>query len=229
MINAIAIDDEPLALSIIQNFCEKVEDVNLLKTFTNPTEALKYLQNYPVDLIFLDIHMPSISGIDLYLSLNQKCMVVFVTAHSQYAVEGFNLQALDYLLKPFTYNRFVQAIDKARDECSHLQNQTSNQQFLFIRADYALVKVTIDEILFIEGMDDYLRIHLDGLKSITTRMTMKYILEKLPSADFIRVHRSYIVPVKRIERINKKVISVGGNSIPIGNSYEEEVIKKLNS
>jgi DNA-binding LytR/AlgR family response regulator len=223
MIKAIAIDDELPALKIIELFCERTGLVELQKTFSKPTEALKHLRKFPTDLLFLDINMPAMSGIELYKSIEQNTMVIFTTAYSEFAVEGFNLNAVDYLLKPYTYERFLQAVNKAKELSSTPMAVEKNlEQFLFVRADYSLVKIAIKEITLIEGLDDYLKIHLETGKNVVTRMTMKGILEKLPSTDFIRVHRSFIIPVHKVETVRKKIIYVSGKEIPIGSSYEEE-------
>lgn len=223
---AIAIDDEPLALSIIENFCSNVDFIELEKTFTKPSEALKYLRKYPVDLIFLDIQMPSISGIEFYKEIQQDTQVIFTTAHSQYAVEGFNLNASDFLLKPFTSERFLQAVNKAREYYNYQRKKEDvSSQHIFIRADYSLLKINIDDILFIEGLDDYLKIHIQGQKTIVTRMTMKAISEKLPAKEFIRVHRSFIIPFNKISHIRNKTIFIPGGEIPIGGSYEAAFLK----
>jgi DNA-binding LytR/AlgR family response regulator len=224
MIKALAIDDEPLALSVIEAFCSQLDYIDLQKTFTKPNEALKHLKKYPVDLLFLDIHMPALTGIDFYKNIEQNTLVIFCTAHGQYAVEGFNLNALDYLLKPFTLDRFKQATEKARDYFSQLGSQKSIEH-LFVRADYSLQKISIHDILYIEALDDYLKIYLYQQKTIVARMTMKSMLEKLPAADFMRVHRSFIVPVKRVESLRNKALQVADKKIPVGNSYEEEVLK----
>jgi len=221
-LKAIAIDDEPPALKILEEFCSKVDAVDLEKTFTKPHEALKHLNKYPVDLLFLDIKMPSMSGIQFYKSITQNTSVIFTTAYSEYAVDGFNLSAIDYLLKPFTFERFAAAINKAR-EYYDLIHQKSDfaQRYFFIRADYKLIKITFGDILFVEGLDDYLKIHLENNKPIVARITMKAILEKLPGNEFVRVHRSYIVPLSRIESVKTKMISLANEEIPIGSSYEE--------
>lgn len=226
MIKAIAVDDEPPALKILESFCKQTDLITLEKTFTKPSEAQKYLKRFPVDLLFLDIQMPSLSGLDFYKSVQQETMVIFTTAHSQFAVEGFNLSAVDFLLKPFTLERFLQAVNKASDFYNYTHNsERSQNQFLFVRADYSLIKIAIPDILFIEGLDDYLKIHLYNQKTIVTRMTMKAIMEKLPAKEFIRVHRSFILPFSRIENVRNKVITVAGTEIPIGSSYEEEFFK----
>ena len=199
---AIAIDDEPLALKIIDSFCQMNEKVQLVKTFLKPKDALKYLENFPVDLIFLDIQMPSVSGIDFYKELKRDIMVIFTTAHSEYAIEGFNLNAIDYLLKPFTGERFEQAVAKAIDYFTYTTNTgVVKQPFIYVRADYSLIKIDLQDVIYIEGLNDYLRIHLKNAKPVVARMTLKAIMEKLPSSEFLRVHRSYIVSLSSVQKI----------------------------
>lgn len=222
MIKAIAIDDEPPALKVVESFCSQADNIELQKTFTSPNEALKYLRKFPVDLIFLDINMPSITGIDFYKSLERETMVIFTTAYSEYAVEGFNLNAVDYLLKPFTQERFQQAIKKANDYYAYSRQLPGTvNQSLYIRADYSLIKINYDDIVLIESLDDYLKIYLTNEKIIVARMTMKSMVEKLPAVDFIRVHRSFIVPFSKINHVRNKIISIFGKDIPIGGNYEE--------
>jgi DNA-binding LytR/AlgR family response regulator len=221
MITAIALDDEPPALSIVENFCSRVDFIDLVKTFTNPNEALKHLNKFPVDLLFLDIRMPSVTGFQFRKQVPQEMMVIFTTAYSEYAVEGFNVNAVDYLLKPFTFDRFLQAVNKAQDFYKFYHNhEVAVEQYLFVRADYSLVKIMLEDILFIEGLDDYLKIHLVGRKPVVARMTMKSALEKLPEKNFIRVHRSFIVPISRIEKVRNKLIYIVDKTIPISSSYE---------
>ncbi|KIA86924.1 LytTR family DNA-binding domain-containing protein [Flavobacterium sp. AED] len=219
MIKAIALDDEPPALDILQSFCDKIEYVDLQKTFTKSEEAFKYLKKYPVDLLFLDINMPSISGIDFFKNLPHKTMVIFTTAYSEYAVEGFTLSATDYILKPFSFSRFQQAVEKAFSQWK-LQNQDPEQLYLFIRADYSLIKILFSDILYIEGLDDYVKIHIQNQKTIVARMTLKAILQKLPVPEFIRVHRSFIVPISKIEKVRNKIIYINQEEIPVSASYE---------
>jgi DNA-binding LytR/AlgR family response regulator len=232
MISCIAIDDEPPALKVIESFCEKVSYLDLKRTFTSPTEAIHYLNNYPVDLLFLDINMPSISGIDLFKKLNQPTMVIFTTAHGEYAVEGFNLNAIDFLLKPFSFERFNQSVKKALDFSNYnQQNNQTTEQYIYIRADYSLNKIKIDDIELIEGLDDYLKIHIKNSKNIVARITMKGILEKLPASKYMRVHRSFIVPLDKITSVRKKIIYLNQIEVPIGHSYEDDFmnsIKQLN-
>jgi DNA-binding LytR/AlgR family response regulator len=230
MIQAIALDDETPGLAVIENFCSQTDFVQLNKTFNQPSEALKYLQQFPVDLLFLDIQMPTITGLEFYKQVKQNTMVIFTTAYSQYAVEGFNLQAVDYLLKPFTFERFLQAANRAKDfyEYEH-QAGKSTENFLFVRADYSLIKINVKDILLVEGLDDYLRIHLQNQKPVITRMTMKVMLEKLPVTDFVRVHRSFIVPFSRVSNVRNKTLMLENREVPIGASYEEEFMKRFKS
>lgn len=227
---AIALDDELPGLRVIENFCEKTDFIDLTKTFTQPSEALKYINQFPVDLLFLDIQMPSMSGLDFYKQIKQNTMVIFTTAFSEYAVEGFNLQAIDYLLKPFTFERFNQAVQRAKEQYD-LRHQSEHKapDHILIRADYKLIKVNYSDILYIEGLDDYLKIHVKDQRSIIARMTMKAMSEKLPAKDFIRVHRSYIIPMNRVSNVRNKIISLNGEEIPIGASYEDEFFKRFQS
>jgi len=176
MIKAIAIDDEPLALKIIAHFCDEIDFIQLEKTFTKPSEAIKHLKKFPVDLLFLDIQMPSKNGLDFYKMLEQETMVIFTTAYSEYAVEGFNVNAVDYLLKPFSFERFQIAVQKAQNE-NNFRQSVSVQTQLLIRADYKLNKIDFEDILLIEGLDDYVQIHLKDKTKIVARLSMKSILE----------------------------------------------------
>jgi DNA-binding LytR/AlgR family response regulator len=221
MITAIAIDDEIPALQVVESFCARLDFVRLEKSFNKPTEALKHLRKFPVDLIFLDINMPSLTGIELYKSVTQETMVIFTTAYSEFAVEGFNVSAVDYLLKPFTFERFSVAVDKAYKMRRLQATERNEKKYLFLRVDYSLVKVDPKEILLIEGLDDYLKIHIKDKKTLVVRMTMKSILEKLSPDDFIRVHRSFIVPFARIENVRNKIITIGEHRIPVGMRYED--------
>ncbi|WP_026727359.1 LytR/AlgR family response regulator transcription factor [Flavobacterium denitrificans] len=220
MIKAIALDDEPLALEILQSLCDTIDYIELEKVFTKSDEAFKYLKKYPVDLLFLDINMPSISGLDFYKKLPNKTMVIFTTAYSEFAVEGFTLSATDYLLKPISLSRFQQAAEKAFSQWKQ-QNQNIEQQYLFIRADYSLIKILFSDILYIEGLDDYVKIHIQNQKTVVARMTLKAMLQKLPETEFIRVHRSFIIPISKVEKIRNKVIFIDTAEIPISTSYEE--------
>lgn len=230
MMKAIALDDEPLALTVIDSFCEQSDKVQLVKSFLKPNDALRYIENFPVDLIFLDIQMPSVSGIDFFRDLKRDIMVIFTTAHSEYAIEGFNLNAVDYLLKPFTLERFNQAVLKAHEFYNYTNNASNTKQpYIYIRADYSLLKIDLQDIIYIEGLNDYLRIHLRNQKPVVARMTLKALYEKLPANDFLRVHRSYIVSMLSILKISGKIMHIKVNDhvvqLQIGKSYEDEVYR----
>lgn len=220
MIKAAAIDDEPLALGVLSAFCDRCEHIQLIKTFTRPSEGLKYLNNYPVDLVFLDIQMPSMMGTELVKQLKQEVMVVFTTAYENFAIEGFNLNAIDYLLKPFSYERFRQAVEKA-GKYKNLGSSRQQVPYITVRADYSLKRIELDRIRYIEGLDDYLKIHIDGAKAVVARLTMKTILDQLPPKDFVRIHRSYIVPKARVVAIKNKSVYVGELQLPVGSKFEE--------
>ncbi|MFY8171400.1 MAG: LytR/AlgR family response regulator transcription factor [Sphingobacteriaceae bacterium] len=228
MIKAIAIDDEPLALELISRFCSKHAAIQLEKTFTKPSAALAYLQKFPVDLVFLDIQMPSVTGLALSKNLPKNVRIIFTTAFSEHALDAYELNAIDYLLKPFEESRFSKAVDKAV-EFFRLKNQNENpaDNFLFIRADYKLIKIPLAEILYIEGLGDYLKVHYGDNKLVVARMTMKNILAKLTPNEFLRVHRSFIVPFSRIENVRNKTIYIKEQEIPIGTSYENDFFKKF--
>ncbi|MEN8229213.1 MAG: LytTR family DNA-binding domain-containing protein [Bacteroidota bacterium] len=227
MINCIALDDEPMALEVIKSHCARIPYLDLTHTFTSVSVIRKHLRKYPVDLIFLDIHMPDMNGIAFYKTISQDTMVIFTTAFSEYAVEGFNVDAVDYLLKPFEFIRFQTACEKAKDYLDYLRSSSPNKhQHLYVRSEYALVKISFSEILYLETMDDYIRIHREEKESVLTLMSMKKMIEKLPKEDFIRVHRSYIVPMKRIESLRGRTISVGSVTIPLGTRYEKEFIDR---
>jgi DNA-binding LytR/AlgR family response regulator len=218
MISCIAIDDEPLALQLITEYTSKISFLNLQKTFTNPDEAKIWLQENSVDLLFLDIQMPDINGLQFYKSLTKKPQVIFTTAFSEFAVEGFNVDAVDYLLKPFEYDRFLKSVYKAKEYLEFLSNQELQMASIFIKVDYQLMKINLKEIELIEGLDDYIRIYIKP-KPVLALMTLKSLQEKLTTHEFIRIHRSYIIPISRIESFGKNKVKVNGKEIPIGSSY----------
>lgn len=219
MIKAIALDDEPLALKIIENFCSKIDYILLEKTFSKPSEAEKFLRKFPVDLIFLDIEMPNKNGLDFYKALNHKTKVIFTTAHRDYAVDAFEVSAIDYLKKPFSFERFRTAVEKVKP-------YNTSVDYLLIRADYKLHKITLQDITLIEGLDDYVKISLNNNTRIVTRTSMKTLLEKLPADQFVRVHRSYIVPLKKIQSVDHKNVYVNDLTIPIGDTYKENLLNR---
>lgn len=229
MIKAIAIDDEPLALTIIEHLCKTASNLSLLQTFTDQDEAIDYLSKHSIDILFLDIQMPQKNGIDFYktLPIEKKPAVIFTTAYQEYAIDGFEVNAIDYLLKPIDQNRFEKAIEKAlwwfqKEDVNPLENSIT------IRADYKNNNIILEDIQYIEGLDDYVQIYLENKPKLVARMSMKNMIELLPSDYFIRIHRSYIVPIKKIETFDSKQISIQNKIFPIGDTYKEEVNVKLN-
>lgn len=222
MIRAVAIDDEPLAHKVIESFCGQTHFIDLQRSFTKPNAALMHLGNYPTDLLFVDIHMPGMTGINLVKALRQNTMVIFTTAFSEYAAASYELNAIDYLLKPISFTRFTQAVDKAREYFGYVHKKnTATDQCIFVRADFSLIKIQLGDILYVEGMADYLKIHIRDRKTVVARITMRDMMEKLPARDFIRVHRSFILPLNKIESVRGNVISIGGQQISIGKTYRQ--------
>lgn len=231
--NCIAIDDEPIALEVISRFAGKVPNLNLLRTFQNPIEAVQFLQSETIDLIFLDIEMPDITGLQLLQSIPQKPLIIFTTAYSEYAVDSYEMDAVDYLLKPIPFDRFLKAVNKAftfikaqevidnrMTQPEDERNAGASKDYLFIKSDTRFFKVNHSDILFIEGMRDYIAVHTPTQK-ILTLMSMTKMLTKLPTKDFMRVHKSYIIGLNHISLIQNNRVIVGGKEIPISNSYKE--------
>lgn len=222
MIHCIALDNEPPALDLITNFCQRIEYLNLMGTFVKPSDAAEFLFRNRVDLLFLDIQMPDITGIDFYKSLPEKKMVIFTTAYSEYATEGFNLEALDYVVKPLKFERFLKAVNKTRSYSEYINNRnTLDDQFIFVRSEYRLVKLSFSDIIYINGFDDYVRIYTTNSKPITAHVTLKALINRLPEEQFLRIHRSYIIAVDKITSIRNKQVLINKTNIPIGVSYLE--------
>ncbi|AYA37327.1 DNA-binding response regulator [Hymenobacter oligotrophus] len=220
---AIAIDDEPIALNVIRALAAKVPFIELKACFTNAFQGLEYLQQEPVDLLFIDINMPDISGLELVSSLARKPLVVFTTAYAEHAVTGFELDALDYLLKPFSLPRFVKACNKAHEQLQlrgahSAAPPTAPKDYLFVKTGYEQVRVRHADILYLEAAGNYVTFVLEG-KSVLTRMTINELAELLPAERFVRVHRSFIVARNRIDRIERHQVSIGGKCVPLGASY----------
>lgn len=218
----VAIDDEPLALQLVKNYIEHSGQLELLATFTDTTKAREYLENNPVDLLFVDIQMPDETGLQFVNSLEVKPIVIFTTAFSQYAVEGFNLDAVDYLVKPFEYERFLKAVTKANELYEYRLNKEVNEGYLFVKYNYQWNKIFFKDIELIEALDDYIKIYT-GTKPMLIHMSMKIVMEKLPAQKFIRVHRSYIAPVNKISSWNKNAITVAGKNIPVSYTYQKQL------
>jgi len=218
MIKCIAIDDEPLALQVVKEFCSRISFLQLVQIFTDTDEAKAYLQQHKIDVLFLDIQMPDINGLQFYTSLAEKPVVIFTTAYRDFAVEGFSVDAIDYLLKPFEYDRFLKACYKAKEYLEFLSTQELQLNSLFIKVNYEIMKVNLKDIELIEALDDYIKIYIKP-NPVLTLMTLKNIQEKLPARDFLRIHRSFIIPIHKVEKFSKTKVWIAGKEIPIGSSY----------
>jgi len=229
MINCIAVDDEPLALEVIERYCNRHNLVHLLSTFREPAKAIEFLNREQVDLVFLDINMPGINGIQFISTLRHKPLVIFTTAYHEYAVESYNLNAVDYLVKPINFERFLTALNKALD-LFYLKSKTAGGLDLpgsiFIKSGSQTHQVKISDILYLEKEGNYLVMHLKDRK-ILVRENMNDIFNLIPAAAFIRVHKSYVVATKHISTIEVHQLIVNGDKIPIGSSYREALKKKL--
>ncbi len=231
MINAIIVDDEPLALDILESYIEKAPNVNLLKRCENAMEAFEIVRSGEVDLMFLDIQMPQMTGIEFLKSLKNPPLVVFTTAYSEYALDGYSLNVLDYLLKPIPFDRFMVAVNKAFDQLEPAEQQAGtadeSADFIFVKSDKKLVKVRYADILYIEGLKDYVIIRMKDSRVITLQ-TMKSLESKMPSDKFRRIHRSYIVAIDKIEAVIGNMIEINKKHLPIGKNYREDLLNIVN-
>lgn len=224
-LKCVAIDDEPLATELIRTYISRFPDLDLLETFEDAISGAEYLQKSPVDLLFLDINMPDISGIDLARALDIKPMIIFTTAYKQFAFEGFELEAIDYLLKPIDFERFSKAVHKAIDYHGYINNTLplTEDTSIYVHSEYRMVKIVLKSIEYLESMEDYVKIHLDHLPPVLTLMPLKKMLEKLPANEFKRIHRSFIVPVKKVKSVQHRKVRLTDVELPISSSYSDEV------
>jgi len=226
MINCISIDDEPLALKQITGYIKKTAFLNLQANFDNAMEALQFINKNKVDLIFLDIHMPDLTGLDMANSLKDGPKIIFTTAYSEYALDGFKVNALDYVLKPLDYATFLKSALKAQTYFDRIkigrEDLKASSNHLFIKSEYKIIRIEIENILYIEGMREYVRIHLENSKPLMTLISMKKIEEKLPSSSFMRIHRSYIVNLQKITTIERNRIIFNDVYIPISELYKDK-------
>jgi DNA-binding LytR/AlgR family response regulator len=223
-IKCIAIDDEPLALTILANYVSKVPFLEMIEMFTNPSEAIIAIQEYQPDILFIDIQMPEIKGTEFIKTLPRKPQVIFTTAYSEYAVEGFNLDAADYLLKPIPFERFIQAVNKAVSYINKNKEENKinpeEKKYIIVKSGYKNVKIYFEEILFIEGLKEYVTIYTNDAKYVKLE-TFKNLEEILPSSDFLRVHKSYIVNIQKVKSFYGNILNINDKEIPIGRAYKE--------
>jgi DNA-binding LytR/AlgR family response regulator len=234
MIRCIAIDDEPLALRQIADYIKKTPFLELSGQCESALQAINLLENIPVDLMFVDIQMPDLNGMDFVKTLDNPPKVVFITAYSEYALEGFRVNAIDYLLKPIGYRDFLKSANKARSffEKSPAPSgkEKSDRNYLFVKSDYKTVRIKLEDIIYIEGMREYVRIHIAGGKSIMPLISLRVLEEQLPSDRFMRVHRSYIVNLEKITTIDHfRIIFDGKVYIPVSEQYKESFQKYISS
>ena len=223
MLCCIAVNDEPLALRVISDFAEKHPELRLLRTFCNPLEAKKFMEKESVDLLFLDVDMLEVNGVDFARSLSPRPLLVFTTAYKAYAVEGFELDSVDYLLKPFDYCRFERAVEKALARYAPQEYRP----FLTVYEEYQLIKIHLDEIECLESMQDYVKIHLINGRTVLTLSTLKAMYDRLPQHTFIRIHRSYIVSVPHIVSFSQKKIQMPRFLLSVGESYYKAILRFL--
>jgi DNA-binding LytR/AlgR family response regulator len=252
-IRCLALDDEPLALAILENYINKMPSLTLVKTCTDPLEALSLIQQGKVDLLFLDIQMPMLTGIQFLRVMNGKCKTILTTAYSEFALEGYEYDVVDYLLKPISFERFLKAVQKSISKLainneqsgdvsqsitisteqnknqsidSQLVNKSSQLDFIFVKTEYKIQKINLSDILYLEGLKDYVSIYTTT-ERILTLQTMKKMEEMLPSNRFVRVHKSYIVSLEKIETIERKRIFISKNIIPVGDSFQKDFMKLI--
>lgn len=236
----IIIDDEPLAIDIVESYVQQVGGIEIIAKCTNPLEAITLLNKHQVDLVFLDIEMPNLTGIDLVKTIDNIPQFIFTTAYPEYALDGFNLNATDYLVKPIPFHRFLKAISRAKEKYELENKVVVNapaveatttpivDNFIFVKSEYENIKINIDTIVYLQGLKDYIKIYTsDNQKPVLTLSSFKDILDKLPASKFIRVHKSYVVSIEHIKAIQKSKILVGDIRVPIGETYKETVMKRL--
>lgn len=238
----IIIDDEPLAIDIVESYLNQIGGVDIIAKCTNPLEAITQLNKQHVDLVFLDIEMPNLSGIDLVKSIENLPQFIFTTAYPQYALDGFNLNATDYLVKPIPFHRFIKAVARAKEKYELLNSKPSHvipsvetpkkmeNDFIFVKSEYENIKINTEEITYVQGLKDYIKIHIGANnKAVITLLSFKDILDKLPRNNhFLRVHKSFIVNVKAIKALQKtKIVLHNDMRIPIGETFKKDVLEQL--
>lgn len=230
--NCIIIDDEPLALELLEDNISRIPFLDLKAKFSNPIDSLSFLREEAIDLIFLDIQMPGLSGLQLLKTLSNPPMVIFITAYKNYALEGYEFNVVDFLVKPVEFDRFVKACEKAQQQFL-LMNPTIGslaKSSIFVHSEYSLVKVQLQDICYVEGLKDYVKIHLSTTsKPILTRQNLKAMEEKLGDRDFSRIHKSFIVSLDKVESFRKNIVQVNGVEIPLSDSYKEAFLEGIRS
>lgn len=224
------VDDEQLARQLLKEYISKVPNLELKGMCKNPLEAMEILNEEKIDILFLDIQMPELTGVEFVKTLQHKPAIIFTTAYSEYALEGYELDVIDYLVKPFPLDRFIKAVNKAAEfiDMKRMSEQVNlgDSEYVLLHADHKIYKVKLDDIDYIEGLKEYVSYYVIG-KRIIVLQSLKSIEESLPSNKFIRVHRSYIVPIQKIKTLDGNQVQIGDKLIPIGRSYKEDVMKRV--
>ena len=233
-IRCIIVDDEPMAREILENHLQKIDNISVVASCKNAIEAFNTINSNEIDLIFLDINMPEISGLSFAKSINKKIKIIFTTAYREYAIDGFDLKAVDYLLKPISFERLIQSISKYQHEHHFLKPEINkdprldHSDFIFVRSERKMVKINFSELDYIESLSDYLQIYLKG-KVVVTRENISSIEAKLPKSDFMRIHRSYIVSINKIDSFTPEFVEIRKKAIPISRSYRNDVKLRLDN
>jgi DNA-binding LytR/AlgR family response regulator len=236
-INCLVIDDEPLALDILESYIQKVDGLELVDKCTNPLHAFEILQKDRIDLIFLDIQMPRLTGLEFIHSISNPPKIIFTTAFREYAIDAFDLDAVDYLLKPFSFSRFLRAIGKAYNQFKLLSqtNQMDDEirnigepESIYVKADKKMLKIMLKDIFYIESLKDYVLIYIPG-KRIITKQKISYLEEKLPEGQFLRIHRSFLVSISKIDAFTVNHVEINGKELPIGRSFKSDVAEILSA
>ncbi|KOY51133.1 LytR/AlgR family response regulator transcription factor [Polaribacter dokdonensis] len=222
-LSCVIVDDEPMAREILESYILKSPNLDLQKICKNASEAILHMQNSQVDLYFLDINMPEISGLSLAKIIKNNSKIIFTTAYRDYAIEGFNLNIVDYLLKPFSFDRFMEAVEKVANTKDKIEDK---HDFMFVRSDRKMIKIDFDAILYIESLSDYIKIYLED-KTVVCRETISNFEEKLPNQLFIRTHRSFIAAIRKINSYTNEFLEIKDKAVPISRSYKESVLDKL--
>jgi len=238
----IIVDDEPLAISVLNSYCDDIAFLDVLGVFTNPLEAMNFLVKQKIDLVFSDIEMPQINGLEFIRTLENKPLFIFTTAYQKYAIDGFELNAVDYLVKPIPFVRFVKAVNRAKEtfELKNRKDESNNivsaggenaskDDFMFVKSEYGNIKIEFENIKYVQGLKDYLKIHIHGPSNrpVLTLMSFKEMETKIPKNQFLRVHRSFIVNLNYIDSIQRSKIVIDDIRIPIGESYKSEFLKRV--
>ncbi len=227
-LNCVIIDDEPLAAELLESYAQKIAFLNILGVYNSASDAIRTIRENIIHLLFLDIQMPEISGLEFARIIDKDTRIVFTTAFSQYAIDGYKVNALDYLLKPISFEKFLETSNKALDwfESQTKQKSMVQDRYVFLKSEYKLQKINFDDILYVEGLKDYVKIYLkDTTKNVMSLMNMKKIEEYLPKPEFMRIHRSYIVHMKEVEMIDRFRMVIGNQYLPISDSYKDSVQK----